>query len=209
MTDQLREAARALLDYLDAGGVTYGRPLVAEGRIADLRAALDAAPPAVDVACAGCGNALHYRADHGDDGCTRCTCSRWEPWDATPPAVDVERLVVALRVVDERIAAAEPEHAVELLDAEAEIGRRDFAVHLTAEYARLGDTPMTDLDAIRERARLMGFNGASIVTAQEDRRALLAYIDGLAEAVGKADGRYEGDTLYVSRAAVLAILRGE
>jgi hypothetical protein len=49
MTDQLREAARALLDYLDAGGVTYGRPLVAEGRIADLRAALDAAPPAVDV----------------------------------------------------------------------------------------------------------------------------------------------------------------
>jgi hypothetical protein len=49
MTDQLREAARALLDYLDAGGVTYGRPLVAEGRIADLRAALDATPPAVDV----------------------------------------------------------------------------------------------------------------------------------------------------------------
>ena len=51
--------------------------------------------------------------------------------------LDVERLVIALRRLDERIAAESPENAVELLAGEAETGRRDYAAALAAEYARL------------------------------------------------------------------------
>ena len=53
-----------------------------------------------------------------------------------PGGLDVELLVGALRAVDERIVAEYPEHATELLDGD-EVGRRDYAEALTAEYARL------------------------------------------------------------------------
>jgi hypothetical protein len=122
--------------------------------------------------------------------------------DAAPPAVDVERLARAIH----EASGTHSKTPTRMICDNPQWGR---APGVRGGHPRPPRHPMTDLDAIRERARLMGFNGASIVMAQEDRRALLAYIDGLAEAVGKADGRYEGDTLYVSRAAVLAILRGE
>jgi len=74
-----------------------------------------------------------------------------------------------------------------------------------------------ELAAIRERANLIGFNGASITTAQQDRRALLAHIDALTAKVeglgldgpNLAFNTGSGPEPYVKLSAVLAILRGE
>jgi hypothetical protein len=73
---------------------------------------------------------------------------------------------------------------------------------------------MTDLDAIRERDATYGPE-VSIDYGAADRRALLAYIDGLAEAVERLPTQLGWDEAdpdashWVDRAAVLAILRGE
>jgi hypothetical protein len=76
---------------------------------------------------------------------------------------------------------------------------------------------MTDLAAIRERDAAVTEVGILSEQPAADRRALLAYIDGLAEAVerlpglGLTMGGYDGqkNSNYIDRAAVLAILRGE
>jgi hypothetical protein len=71
---------------------------------------------------------------------------------------------------------------------------------------------MTDLDAIRERVASLD---TRVDAAFDDRRALLAYIDGLAEAVGGLPTQLGWDEAdpdashWVDRAAVLAILRGQ
>jgi hypothetical protein len=75
---------------------------------------------------------------------------------------------------------------------------------------------MTDLDAIRERHKNRDAqNPERWSVLVDDRRALLAYIDGLAEAVEglpilPLDPSYQRDVFdVVDRAAVLAILRGD
>lgn len=45
-----------------------------------------------------------------------------------------ERLIAALKAADERIAREHPETAVEMTGDEAEVGRRDYARALVAEY---------------------------------------------------------------------------
>jgi len=56
-----------------------------------------------------------------------------------PGELDVERLEVALRAVDERIAAEDPQYAGELLDPESDTGRRDYALAIATEYFALSD----------------------------------------------------------------------
>jgi hypothetical protein len=70
--------------------------------------------------------------------------------------------------------------------------------------------PMTDLAAIRERDAAVTELGILSEQPAADRRALLAYIDGLAAAVERMEPPDEVHFgFYQMRAAVLAILRGE
>jgi hypothetical protein len=69
---------------------------------------------------------------------------------------------------------------------------------------------MTDLDAIRERDAELDHH-EDWASLAHDRSALLAYIDGLAEAVGALPWTHTSPKggQGIDRAAVLAILRGE
>jgi hypothetical protein len=72
-----------------------------------------------------------------------------------------------------------------------------------------------DLAAIRERDAVLPARLSpprfrhSALQAEHDRRALLAHIDALAEAVEELPGVGADTPYWVSRAAVLAIIRGE
>jgi hypothetical protein len=57
--------------------------------------------------------------------------------EAEAAGLDVERLTVALRRLDERIVREHPETATQLLLPEDEPGRRDYAAAIIAEYAAL------------------------------------------------------------------------
>lgn len=63
------------------------------------------------------------------------------------PELNVDRLIAATRVVDQRIVEADPQHAVELTGEEAERGRRDWCEAIAAAYAQAGDAVEAEREA--------------------------------------------------------------